>query len=100
MNIGDIVAIRKGAELIVLVEITSYCYIVNDENENNPLDWLTHRRDIKVLDWAIAGKFIPQKQKTLTICANDDKETNIIIKEWYNEVQKSLSELGIIELRD
>lgn len=94
MKIGDIVAIRKGFELIALVEITSYCYIVNDIDENSPLGWITHRRDIKVLAWA-KEKYVIKSQGTLSICANDDAETNIVIKEWYDEVKTALAELGI-----
>lgn len=92
MKIGDIVAIRKGLELIALVEVTSYCYIVNDAD--SPLDWITHRRNVKVLAWA-KEKYVIKPQGTLSICVNDDAETNIVIKEWYGEVKTSLAELGI-----
>lgn len=94
MNVGDIVAIRNKDELIALVEIIGNCYIVNDQDESNPLAWMTHRRKIRVLDWAVERSVL-KVPKTLTRCANEDKETNIVIKEWYDEVKTSLAELGI-----
>lgn len=93
MQVGDIVALRKGKKLTALVEITSPCYKVQ-ESELSKLSWLEFRRNVKVLDWNDERE-IPMAQGTLKRCVNDDVETTRVIKGWFDDIQQCLQELNI-----
>lgn len=93
MQIGDIVAIKKGQKLIALVEVTSLPYQVSLPQEN-PLCWLEYRRNIKVLDWA-DDLTLPATRGTLKRCVDEDKDTTQIIKGWYDNFYHALKHLGM-----
>lgn len=90
MKVNDVVAIKTGEKLVALVQIIGGAYEVkNDESE---LGWIYYRRPIRILDWELEHKTLPQPRGTLNRCANDDKETTRIIKEWHERVKKSFEE--------
>ena len=86
MNVNDIVAIKNGKKLIALVQVIGGWYEVKDDNTG--MGWIKNRRPVRVLDWELNGKTLPQPQGTLNKCVND-VETTIIIKDWYFSVVKS-----------
>ena len=65
MKVNDIVAIKNGGKLIALVQVIGGAYEVNDDESET--DWIVFRRPIRVLDWDIWGKTLPQPRKTLVI---------------------------------
>lgn len=87
MNVNDIVAIKNGAKLIALVQVIGGWYEVENGNDEE-ISWIENRRPIRVLDWEIEEKTLPQPQGTLNKCVND-VETTKIIKEWHYRVIKS-----------
>jgi len=98
MDIGDIVAIKRGEQLIALTEVIGdYEYA---EGEEGRVDWFERRRKIKVLDWYNdAYKLYVSPRGTLTRCnvGGDALSTNSIIK-WYkmlkmNNLQKTALDL-------
>ena len=50
---------------------------------------------IRILDWDIWGKTIPQPRKTLVICSSESAETTKIIKEWHEKVNEVLKKRGL-----
>ena len=94
MQIGDIVAIKKGKKLIALVEVMSEAYKITSSNQNHPLDWLIYRRDIKVLTWAEDNKIIPMARGTLVRCVDENKETTQVIQKWHQDFLDKLEILG------
>ncbi len=92
IEVNDIVAIRKGATFIALVQVIGGAYkIVNDDDQRT--HWIKYRRPVRVLDWEIDGKDLrecPQPRGTLNRCASDDVQTTKVIKQWYEKVAKSL----------
>lgn len=93
MKVNDVVAIKTGAKLIALVQIVGGAYEV--PNDKSELGWIYHRRPIRILDWALEHKTIPQPRGTLNRCANADAQTTKIIKEWHDRVKKSFEERSI-----
>ena len=83
MNVNDIVAIKNGAKLIALVQVVGGWYEVKDDDTD--LGWIENRRPIRVLDWELDDRTLPQPQGTLNKCVND-VETTKIIKEWHQRV--------------
>lgn len=55
------------------------------EDDDTDLGWIENRRPIRVLDWELNGRTLPQPQGTLNKCVND-VETTKIIKEWHQRV--------------
>ena len=93
MKVNDIVAIKKGAKLIALVQIIGGAYQVTDDD--SPITgWIEHRRPIRVLDWELWGRELPQPRGTLERCASD-VETTSIIKDWHSRVNTSFRKRGI-----
>lgn len=92
MAVNDIVAVRKGATFIALVQIVGGAYKI--DNDDDPrTSWIEYRRPVRVLDWEIDGKEIresPYTRETLKRCASDDAPTTQVIKQWYEKVAKSL----------
>ena len=86
MKVNDIVAIKNGGKLIALVQVIGGAYEVNDDESET--DWIVFRRPIRVLDWDIWGKTLPQPRKTLVICSSENAETTKIIKEWHEKVNE------------
>lgn len=93
MKVNDIVAIKNGSKLIALVQIVGGAYKV--ENDDSEAGWIKNRRPIRVLDWELWEKRIPQPRKTLSICVSNDAETTKIIKEWHKRVNIILAKRGI-----
>lgn len=87
MQVNDVVAIKIGAKLIALIQVTGGAYHADDEIPET--GWIVHRRPIRVLDWEIEEKYLPQPMGTLNKCVND-VETTRIIKLWHERVIKSL----------
>lgn len=92
MKVNDIVAIKNGAKLIALVQVIGGAYTVHDDNSET--GWIEHRRPIRVLDWDIWGKTLPQPRGTLVKCVNE-VETTKIIREWHTRIAKVLIKRGI-----
>lgn len=92
MKVNDIVAIKNGSKLIALVQVIGGAYTINDDSSE--IGWIEHRRPIRILDWDIWGKTIPQPRGTLMKCVNE-VETTKIIKEWHARVESILIKRGI-----
>ena len=86
VKVNDIVAIKNGAKLVALVQVIGGAYQIGD---NSDIGWIVHRRPIRVLDWEIEEKYLPQPMGTLNRCASDSAETTQIIKNWHQRVIKS-----------
>jgi hypothetical protein len=86
MKVNDIVAIKNGEKLIALVQVIGGCYEV--KNDGTDISWIENRRPIRVLDWELDEKKLPQPQGTLNKCVND-VETTRVIKNWHSRVMKS-----------
>ena len=86
INVNDIVAIKNGEKLIALVQVIGGWYEV--KNDSTDIGWIENRRPVRVLDWELGEKTLPQPQGTLNKCVND-VETTRIIKDWHSRVIKS-----------
>jgi hypothetical protein len=93
VKVNDVVAIKNGGTLIALVQIVGGAYESHDDSED--LGWIEFRRPIRVLDWAIEEKLLPQPRGTLNICADGNALTTKIIKEWHECVMKSFQKRKI-----
>lgn len=93
VEVNDIVAIKNGARLIALVQIIGGAYTVLDDKSE--FKWIKHRRPIRVLDWEIWEKMLPQPRGTLMKCVNNNAETTKIIKGWHKRVVAVLNKRGI-----
>lgn len=94
VQVNDIVALKRGKELIALVQVTGGAYKVTDDT-NPDTDWIVNRRPIRVLDWAIEPKTLKDARATLKLCKNDDAGTTQTIKQWYQDVAKSFEKRKI-----
>ncbi|MBU9829027.1 hypothetical protein J1779_03685 [Rahnella sp. FC061912-K] len=92
MKVNDIVAIKNGSKLIALVQVIGGSYSVHDDSSE--IGWIEHRRPIRVLDWEIWGKTLPQPRGTLEKCVNE-VETTRIIREWHTRIAEVLTKRGI-----
>lgn len=90
IQVNDIVVLKRGGELIALVQVTGGAYKVTDDT-NPDTDWIVNRRPIRVLDWAIEPKTLKDVRGTLKRCKSDDVETTQTIKQWYEAVVKSFA---------
>lgn len=84
--VGDIVAIKRGQQLIALTRV---CGKYEYANETTDLDWFNRRRKVDVLDWyQDSYNYSVSSRGTLTRCDvnNSDAVTNITIKSWYKKV--------------
>ena len=91
---NDIVALKRGGELIALVQVTGGAYKVTDDT-NPATASIVNRSPISVVDCAIEKRTLPQSRGTLNSCANDNVETTKIIKDWYQGVIKSFQKRRI-----
>ena len=86
MQIGDIVAIKRGGDLIALTKVTSdYEYT----DQVSDLDWFVRRRKVEILDWYQDNyDYYVFPRGTLTRCDmnNSDAVTNKTIKGWYKKI--------------
>ncbi len=87
MQVNDVVAIKNGAKLIALVQVIGGAYRV--DNDDTETKWIEHRRPIRILDWELENKTLPQTRGTMERCANSDTPTTRIISEWHNRVKVS-----------
>lgn|SRR5690554_4153959 len=87
MNVNDVVAIKNGARLIALVQVIGGAYHV--DNNDPDIGWIEHRRPIRVLDWELEEKTLPQPRGTLEKCVNNNAPTTQIISEWHCRVVSS-----------
>jgi 5-methylcytosine-specific restriction protein B len=89
MKIGDIVAIRRGAQWIAITRVTGKYELLNDD-QTTELGWFKRRRQIEVLDWYQPDIYKIEKcgnhQPTLSICSSSKADTTINIKKWYEKV--------------
>ncbi|MCL6385973.1 pyruvate kinase [Pectobacterium carotovorum subsp. carotovorum] len=92
VKVNDIVAIKNGAKLIALVQVIGGDYAVHDDNSE--IGWIEHRRPIRVLDWDIWDKTLPQPRGTLVKCVND-VETTRIIRDWHTRISVVLTKRGV-----
>lgn len=92
VKVNDIVAIKNGAKLIALVQVIGGDYAVHDDNSE--IGWIEHRRPIRVLDWEIWDKTLPQPRGTLVKCVND-VETTRIIRDWHTRISVVLTKRGV-----
>lgn len=93
MQVNDVVAIKNGERLVALVQVIGGCYQVNDDLTNT--GWIKNRRPVRILDWEIEDKSIPQPRGTLARCVSDNAETTLIIKKWHERVNKLLEKRGL-----
>lgn len=89
MQVGDVVAIKRGGTPIALVKVTGN--YEQTENVNEDLDWFQRRRKIEILDWYKKEyDYYIAPTSTLTRCDmsdnNNDVKTNKNIKKWYEKV--------------
>jgi len=93
MEVNDIVAIKNGAKLIALVQVIGGAYHV--DNDGTDIGWIEHRRPIRLLDWELEEKRLPQPRGTLERCVNKNAATTQIISEWHGRVVKSFKKRNI-----
>lgn len=93
MKVNDVVAIKNGAKLIALIQVIGGAYHVDDDSTK--FGWIEHRRPIRVLDWEIEDKDLPQPRGTLEKCVNEDAPTTRIISEWHDRVIESFNKRNI-----
>lgn len=102
MDVNDIVAIKTGSRLIALVQVIGGAYEVQNINgadevnndSNKMMGWIVHRRPIRVLDWDLWGKTIPQPRGTIERCVNE-VDTTKIIRDWHERVVYLLKKRGV-----
>ncbi|PWK10112.1 ATPase family protein associated with various cellular activities (AAA) [Psychrobacter immobilis] len=96
MQIGDIVAVRRGKELIALTQVIGnyeYTEKVTD------LDWFKRRRKIKILDWyKNEYNYKVAWLGTLKRCSSPTADTTINIKKWYEKVMSDSDINEVIDL--
>lgn len=93
VKVNDIIAIKNGSKLIALVQVIGGSYTVCEDNSE--IGWIKYRRPVRVLDWELWGKTLPQARGTLMKCVNDDAETTRIIRDWHMRVISVLKKRGI-----
>ncbi len=96
MQIGDIVAVRRGKELIALTQVIgSYEYT----EKVTDLDWFKRRRKIKILDWyKNEYNYKVAWLGTLKRCSSPTADTTINIKKWYKKVMSDSDINEVIDL--
>ena len=99
MQIGDIVAIKRGESLIALVEVIGE-YQYKNEVGDSDLDWFERRRNVKVLDWYNHEyNFFISPRGTLTRCnMSGEAESTYSIIEWHNNVKNKIHMKNFIDL--
>lgn len=96
MEVGDIVAIKRGQTPIALTRVTGE----PQKGPNEDLLWFSNSREVQVLDWYDpAYNFtIPFSRGTLKICRDDSAATSKSIMGWYERIMKSKELIEIKEL--
>ena len=97
MELGDIVAVKNGTQLVALVEVIGPYFEVIDDAE---FDWLIRRRRIRILDWYRPGLDLKVSPRgTLIRCdQSGDAESTKTIMKWYNLIQSGNMKAQAIEL--
>ncbi|RPA66887.1 AAA family ATPase [Cyclobacteriaceae bacterium YHN15] len=97
MKKGDIVAIKKGATPIALVEVDGPYF---EKNDDIPYDWLVRRREVKILDWYRPELGLKLSSRgTLIRCDQDgDAESTKSILKWFNLIQSGKMKTEAIDL--
>lgn len=91
MQTGDIVAVKRGGQLVALVEVSGAAYSVDANTDPDPHSrWMAHRRSVRVLDWADGSACIPHNRGTLVRCADMQTATSQIIRDWHLRVTKAI----------
>ena len=100
MDVGDIVAIKKGATLIALTKVVGEFKYKDDVDKN--LDWFQRRREVEILDWySDSYDYYTAPTAALTRCDmehNSEVPTNKSIKEWYEKVMNDSDINEVIDL--
>lgn len=101
MQIGDIVAIRRGNEWIALTKVVGNHELTNGEQITD-LSWFKRRRKVEVLDWYQSSDYqinpCGNHQPTLSICASPTADTTINIKKWYEKVMNNIQIREVTQL--
>jgi len=91
MQIGDVVLIKCGQDVVALVKVTSNYF----ENNNDDF-WFNKRRGIKVLDINIGSRSVfPQPMGTLNIASDKKTPTFQYIDTWYKDVMCNTFKMNI-----
>lgn len=95
INIGDVVAIRRGDEPIALVEVTGNSEeIDNNKSKDLHLDRFKYRRKVRVLQYASYESDdmpnFPSIPGAITLAKNRNTETYKYIENWLKHIPKSL----------
>lgn len=93
MKVNDVVAIKSGAKLIALVQVIGGAYHV--DNDGTEIGWIEYRRPIRILDWELEEKTLPQPRGTLIKCVNENAQTTQIISDWHARVEKSFKKRNL-----
>ncbi|WP_240329361.1 pyruvate kinase [Helicobacter suis] len=106
MRINDIVAVRKGKQLIALTQVIGAAYDIRKDRslciakkEDNLVSWIIYRRPVKILDWAHGGFMeipikLPELRLTLKKCGAGSR----IVMDWYEKVEEPLRAKGGVVL--
>ena len=88
MNIDDVVLIRRGNTVLVLVQVKEMCEDAGTDNEGR-LDWFRYRRKIKVLT-TDTKEFLPFPQPRMKLQKSINKYTlnYKYINNWYKNIWK------------
>jgi len=87
MMVNDVVAIKNGAKLIALVQVIGGAYHV--DNDSSDIGWIEHRRPIRLLDWELEEKELPQPRGTLEKCVSTEAPTTQVICGWHSRAVES-----------
>jgi hypothetical protein len=86
MRVGDIVLIRRGSEIIALVEVTGDYEYTEDTSD---LAWFERRRQIEILDWYRGDYGLNvSARKTLERCQNKNTATFSSILKWLETIKQ------------
>jgi len=93
MKVNDVVAIKNGAKSIALVQVIGGAYRV--DNDDSEIGWIEHRRPIRLLDWELEEKTLPQPRGTLEKCVSENARTTQVISEWHDRVVNSFKKRNL-----
>jgi len=93
MKVNDVVAIKNGAKSIALVQVIGGAYHV--DNDDSEIGWIEHRRPIRLLDWELEEKTLPQPRGTLEKCVSENARTTQVISEWHDRVVNSFKKRNL-----
>ncbi|MFC2073765.1 AAA family ATPase [Campylobacterota bacterium] len=95
MQIGDVVLIKSGQDVIALTKVVGDYYEKDDQDF-----WFNRRRAVDVLEIADETKpDFPQPMGTLNIASGKNTETYKYIDSWYCSVEKKRQKMSLESLR-